>query len=259
MFFNKVVRLGCCVASVAVIGTKLTFTSFQKALPSVVNAHALSGEDPWDWNWDGRHVTHSTPSSSVDGDNARTKSKHTRHLLFIRHGQYHYAKDDADCHLTGLGRQQLDCTGLRLKELNLPYRKLYYSTMTRAIESAELVLNHLPDVPAEPLSSLREGAPYLLEPPLPHYNPTPKDLQEDGTRIEDAFKCHVHRADEEQETDTYEVFVCHANVIRYFVCRALQFPPEAWIRFSLDHGNGRVTLRWLGNSGHMPPEFITVQ
>eukprot|EP00558_Chaetoceros_sp_UNC1202_P007063 CAMPEP_0197243728 /NCGR_PEP_ID=MMETSP1429-20130617/9082_1 /TAXON_ID=49237 /ORGANISM="Chaetoceros sp., Strain UNC1202" /LENGTH=392 /DNA_ID=CAMNT_0042703993 /DNA_START=183 /DNA_END=1358 /DNA_ORIENTATION=- len=26
----------------------------------------------------------------------------------------------------------------------------------------------------------------------------------------------------------FEIIVCHANVIRYFLCRALQIPPEAW-------------------------------
>lgn len=48
--------------------------------------------------------------------------------------------------------------------------------------------------------------------------------------------------------------------------RALQFPPEAWLRMSLNHGSitwvsitpgGRVILRTLGDSGHMPVDFIT--
>ena len=47
------------------------------------------------------------------------------------------------------------------------------------------------------------------------------------------------------------------------VClRALQFPPEAWLRISLAHTSlthlmirpsGRVILKSLGNSGHLPP------
>lgn len=48
--------------------------------------------------------------------------------------------------------------------------------------------------------------------------------------------------------------------------RALQFPPEAWLRLSLNHASitwlsitpsGRVILRALGDSGHMPPDIIT--
>ena len=49
--------------------------------------------------------------------------------------------------------------------------------------------------------------------------------------------------------------------------RAMQFPPEAWRRMSLNHGSitwisilpsGQVILHWLGDTGHMPPDAITV-
>jgi len=49
--------------------------------------------------------------------------------------------------------------------------------------------------------------------------------------------------------------------------RALQFPPEAWLRLSLNHASitwlyirpdGRVGLRTLGDAGFMPPEKISV-
>ncbi|CAL8108456.1 unnamed protein product [Calicophoron daubneyi] len=221
---------------------------------------------PWNWNWDGRH-----PSvNELDG--GRGDSSHhprcSRHLIFIRHGQYVYANADSDCHLTQLGHEQLNYTGMRLKQLNFPYSALHYSTMTRAVESTEEVIKHITTARIEPTDLLREGAPYSLEPPLPYYQPTEEELKEEGGRIESAFKSYVHRPDPMQKEDSYEIFICHANVIRYFVCRALQIPPEAWIRFSLDHGSitwlvvrsdGRVILRWLGNSGHMPPDKISVQ
>lgn len=89
---------------------------------------------------------------------------------------------------------------------------------------------------------------------------------QDGARIEAAFRKYFHRADAKQEKDSYEVLVCHANVIRYFVCRALQFPAEGWLRLSLNHASitwvsilpsGRVVVRGIGDSGHIPPEFVT--
>ena len=71
-------------------------------------------------------------------------------------------------------------------------------------------------------------------------------------------------------------------MIRYFACRALQLPPEAWLRISLKHASltwlvvrpdGRVrprsppglsvptvlqvSCRGLGDSGHFPPEQLT--
>jgi hypothetical protein len=51
-------------------------------------------------------------------------------------------------------------------------------------------------------------------------------FHEDGARIEAAFRKYIHRADVEQKNDSVEIIVCHANVIRYFVCRALQLPAE---------------------------------
>ncbi|THD19935.1 Serine/threonine-protein phosphatase PGAM5 mitochondrial [Fasciola hepatica] len=251
---------------------KTFFERFPK-LTKVQADSAFPRDDikPWDWNWDNKEP-------QLDGDNrlhafswgdkkGSVKGTGSRHLLFIRHGQYHYADSDKDCHLTQLGREQLNFTGARLKQLNLPYGILYYSTMTRAVESTEEIMRHLPDVPVEPTDGLCEGAPFPLEPPLENYKPTEDELDKDGSRIEKAFRTYVHRPSPNQSKDSYEIFVCHANVIRYFVCRALQIPPEAWIRFSLDHGsitwivirpNGRVALRWLGNSGHMPPEKISI-
>ena len=42
---------------------------------------------------------------------------------------------------------------------------------------------------------------------------------QESARIEAAFRKYVHRAEPEQKADSIEVYVCHANVIRYFVCR----------------------------------------
>lgn len=42
---------------------------------------------------------------------------------------------------------------------------------------------------------------------------------QDGPRIEAAFRRYFHRASPKQTQDSYTVLVCHANVIRYFVCR----------------------------------------
>ncbi|CDS43694.1 serine:threonine protein phosphatase PGAM5 [Echinococcus multilocularis] len=64
------------------------------------------------------------------------------------------------------------------------------------------------------------------------------------------------------------VFVGHANVFRYWICRALQIPPEAWLRISLPHGSitellvditppseCTVTALRIGDDGHIPVEL----
>eukprot|EP00797_Seminavis_robusta_P020798 Sro31_g020420.2 (373) ;mRNA; r:126014-127132 len=58
----------------------------------------------------------------------------------------------------------------------------------------------------------------------------------------------------------FDIIVCHGNVIRYFLCRALQLPPEAWLRFSVFNcsvsyimikPNGYVSCRMIGDIGHL--------
>jgi len=83
----------------------------------------------------------------------------------------------------------------------------------------------------------------------------------DGARIESAFRKYFYRAAPDQQDDSFDIIVCHANVIRYFICRALQFPPEAWLRLGLANcsvtllsieANGRVVCEMMGDHGHMP-------
>ena len=53
----------------------------------------------------------------------------------------------------------------------------------------------------------------------------------------------------------------------FVLFRALQFPPEAWLRISLNHASltwihirpdGRVGIRSMGEAGHMPANKISV-
>ncbi|XP_033219450.1 serine/threonine-protein phosphatase PGAM5, mitochondrial-like isoform X2 [Belonocnema kinseyi] len=226
----------------------------------------------WDTNWDKRDpkslVKPRKPRSPEDENEYNKKieakkSKAFRHLILIRHGQYNLeGNTDAERVLTKLGRKQAECTGKRLAELGLPYSLIVKSTMSRAQETASIIEEFLPKVETKNDSILVEGFPIPPEPPVGHWRPESSD----GPRIEAAFRKYFHRADEKQKEDSYTVIVCHANVIRYFACRALQFPPEAWLRISLHHASitwlaihpsGRVHLRCLGDAGHMPPEYLT--
>ena len=50
------------------------------------------------------------------------------------------------------------------------------------------------------------------------------------------------RAEASQEKTSVDVLVCHGNVIRYFVCRALQFDPQGWLRMAVH--NGESSAPW---------------
>lgn len=236
---------------------------------------ARAGRGVWDTNWDRReplsliNLKKRNVESGEDELTSRLdhyKAKATRHIFLIRHSQYHVDGSlEKDRTLTPLGREQAELTGLRLASLGLKFNKIVHSSMTRAVETTDIISKHLPGVSRVSTDLLREGAPIEPDPPVSHWKPEAV-YYEDGARIEAAFRNYIHRADARQEEDSYEIFICHANVIRYIVCRALQFPPEGWLRLSLNNGsithlvirpNGRVALRTLGDTGFMPPDKIT--
>ena len=64
-----------------------------------------------------------------------------------------------------ISRIQANQTGQRLQSLNIKYTKLVCSTLIRAIETADIIAQHLPNVPRETCDLLREGAPIIPEPP----------------------------------------------------------------------------------------------
>ncbi|KAG8146324.1 putative Serine-threonine-protein [Naja naja] len=116
------------------------------------------------------------------------------------------------------GREQAELTGMRLASLGLKFDKIVHSSMARATETTNIISKHLPGVTKLSTDLLREGAPIEPNPPSSHWKPEAV-YYEDGARIEAAFRNYIHRADIKQEMDSYEIFVCHANVIRYIVCR----------------------------------------
>ena len=89
--------------------------------------------------------------------------------------------------------------------------------------------------------------------------------QEDGNPI--VITDSVQQLEEEeQEQHEFEVIIGHANVIRYFFCRALQLPPEAWLRLCIFNCSltyftirptGTVSCRMLGDIGHLGYDHST--
>ncbi|XP_029998606.1 serine/threonine-protein phosphatase PGAM5, mitochondrial isoform X2 [Sphaeramia orbicularis] len=253
------------------------FTVLQAAQPAWTPANhtPTSTGQAWDFNWDkrdpsaltnGKKEKKETATEDPTSEQDNGKPKATRNILLIRHSQYNLSGvGDKERVLTSLGREQAELTGLRLAALGLKYDVLIHSSMTRATETAHIISKHLPGVELMSCDLLREGAPIEPVPPVTHWKPDAV-YHEDGARIEAAFRRYIHRADPKQKEDSYEIIVCHANVIRYFVCRALQFPPEGWLRMGLNNGSitwltirpsGRVALRTLGDSGFMPPDKLT--
>lgn len=262
--------------------------------PSQVNNLYRGLGAKWDWDWDKREpasMVKPLKKNATDEEKekyeeklAANTSKANRILVLVRHGQYDQSGERDEEHiLTALGRKQADVTGQRLALLYARYLKrtdvdgkevtdkrnfrLVKSSMSRATETANIILQHLPsDIQHSSCDLIREGPPCPPEPPLPDWKVEPHEFAQEGARIEAAFRKYFHRAEPSQENTTVDVLVCHGNVIRYFVCRALQLDPAAWLRLGVHNGSitvlvikpsGRVSLLELGGAGHFNPDLLT--
>ncbi|CAJ1365348.1 unnamed protein product [Effrenium voratum] len=191
----------------------------------------------------------------------------------------------------------------RYGEVKINYTGIWVSNVPRALETAQILSSFLPDVPLkEPEPLLAEGKPTVPHPTSSAKGFVGADLWEDSVRMEAAFRKYVHRdvdhkklaekkakkekkkkqelgdgyvppeKEEEPEPEpkepehVFEIYVCHMNMIRYMVMRALQLPPEAWLRLRGDntniteivvHPDGRVSLHRFGDVGHLPVEMVT--
>jgi len=176
--------------------------------------------------------------------------------------------------------------------------RIHVSTLERAKETADIIASRLPDHVRriEPNPMLVEGY------PAAHVIPSrggesslwkrAREVHIEGARMEAAFRSLFYRdlpckppdkvdsdvgkADEgagkprqDQRAlprHEYDIVVCHMNLIRYFTLRALQLPPEAWLRLGGNNGSlthlkirpsGSVTLVCFGDSGHLPLEEVS--
>ena len=98
------------------------------------------GVHKWNRNWDHRaaHSADQTDSRREGKEEGKPRAK--RHLFLIRHGQYEtWHKDSKLKKLTELGREQAKETGERLQVLGYDYSILYFSSLPRATETAQLI------------------------------------------------------------------------------------------------------------------------
>ena len=186
---------GCTAAAAVLFGLQDDKRRARAAslFPDPLSGHApFSGQRvKWDVNWDkrepeflikpikgrfGQELPDPKDENQYNEKLEKARAKVARHLILVRHGQYNLAgKTDGERYLTDLGREQARITGLRLKELALPYTRLIQSTMTRATETASIISKQLPsDLQVTSCDFLREGAPIKPEPGSSSYRPEAK-------------------------------------------------------------------------------------
>lgn len=193
----------------------------------------------------------------------------TRTLLFVRHGQY--VADDAG-KLTDLGREQARVTGGWLARYLEGQRvdALWSSTLPRARETAGIIANglsqlerHAPAKPASgyrvrPTSVLCEG---MYTKVKGHEVPA-SERHADRVRADAAYTRFFRTS----RSDRLEIVVCHGNLIRYLVCRAIDVPIARWTRMNSNHcsvtrilvrDTGAVRVVSYNETAHLSAKLVT--
>jgi len=187
----------------------------------------------------------------------------TREIVMIRHGQYVTAEEGFG-NLTELGKVQAKITGKRLSEIlrNRNVRVIYHSNMPRAKQTAMEIAKFFPNVALIETPLLAEAIPAEPDPPssnCPEFEP------EEGKRLESAYRTFFARPIGDKN-DSVDILVGHGNCFRLFVCRALQIDPRYWLRMAIYNcgisrielfKSGRVSVRGVGDIGHIPAESVT--
>jgi serine/threonine-protein phosphatase PGAM5 len=177
-----------------------------------------------------------------------------RRLLLIRHGQYD-EREEGTKDLTALGRAQAKRIGKALKNDRID--AVYASTMLRARTTAALI--------AESRSLMVQSTPLLCE-----CIPTkvgfyiPLETIADGKKQADRAFARFFK---KSRTTRTELLVCHGNIIRYFVARALDVPGITWRKMAIYHASiteirihsdGRAVLFSYNDVAHLPQKLITM-
>jgi len=185
-------------------------------------------------------------------------------IILVRHGQYHRAEEGSLERLTTLGRKQARYAGKRLREEKID--RIVYSTMPRAEETANIIKKELAYrgsfVPTKLLWECTPGYPIKLRKKSGHTDA--KRLAAHKRQVERAYKKFFKSS----RKDSVEVLVCHGNVIRYLVCRALGVDTDNWVKMDIlqcaisivrvrTKGPHKVAVISHNDIGHIPKHLRT--
>ena len=181
------------------------------------------------------------------------------HVLYlVRHG-YYDTKDPADervgKHLDALGREQAKLIAARLEALPVHFAEVRTSTFTRAMETGDILAAAL-GLPVVRDSLISECTPPSNRPDIRH--DTPGEADSAQAQLEAAWAEYARPT---PEHDTHTLLVCHGNVIRWFVTRALGVDTRQWGQMEIANASltilsirpdGTTRLVEYDDTGHLP-------
>ncbi|MFS8063169.1 MAG: histidine phosphatase family protein [Luteimonas sp.] len=202
---------------------------------------------------------------AIAAANAAEPSPVARTIVLVRHGNY---VNDADAdpqlgpHLSPIGVAQAHLVGARLAGMQVRFDALYASLLQRARDTAAVIVEDFPGRRFEVVDDLAECTPPTRRAELTAQD-RPEALASCQAQFDRAFARFFRPATGHEETD---LLVCHGNVIRYLVTRALGVDTKAWLEMSPGHASitrirveadGRFKVISVGDVGHLPPNLLT--
>ena len=194
-----------------------------------------------------------------------------RKLTLLRHGQCGQGDDDP-C-LTELGQKQAELTGQVLCDFDIT--AIHYSTLVRARETADIIAQNFPGVPITGHDLLWEGVPPVPPVFLDYFGQQPDvDLSDTPITKKRFDAAYYHFFKPAKESNVHDLIICHGNIIRYLITRALKIDPHTWVFLTVDNcslsqiiigpdnapsmshfGDTVNILRFCNETGHLPADL----
>lgn len=189
----------------------------------------------------------------------------TRTIVLVRHGDYlpdPAADPKLGPHLAPIGVAQAHLVGARLAGLPTRFDAMLVSPVQRARDTAAIIAGDFPGRHFEVVDDLAE-----CTPPARRTEATrgerPTDLAACKRQLDRLFTHYFRPATGHAQT---VLMVCHGNVIRNMVVRALGVDSKAWLEMSVGNASitrilveadGRFKVISVGDVGHLPPGLRT--
>lgn len=180
-------------------------------------------------------------------------------VYLIRHGVYDrdsLADDRVGNMLNALGREQAQLVGARLALLPIKVHALVSSDLARARETA-LIIGEALGMKSVPDSLIRECTPGSPRPDLMR-SYTAESMALCDSTLATAWARYMRPT---PEADTHDVLVCHGNVIRWMVSRAVSGDTRRWTDMDIANASitvlavrpdGSTRLVMFSDVGHLP-------
>ena len=188
-----------------------------------------------------------------------------RTILLVRHGEYDSdpaADPKLGPHLSSLGVAQAHLVGARLAGLPGGIEGLHVSPLQRARDTAATIAQDFPGREFEVIDDLAECTPPTRRTDATRDDP-PAELAACQAQLDRVFAAWFKPS---PTGDRSDLFVCHGNVIRYLVTRALGVDSKAWLEMSIGHASitkvrvkpdGSMQVISVGDVGHIPPNMLS--